>query len=113
MNLMELKVDGFKAPFGDSEDIFMMDLWGAEEGLLYLLGLKSLSLDDSANVMLIETLASEKFEEPLDSDLMADVIVNLQRLQKFWYNFPHGPTNSPEYVINWALGKRIEIPWLD
>jgi hypothetical protein len=112
MNFDDLKINGYDSPFGENEDIFLMDLWSAEEGLLYLIGLKSLTVNDLGDEMHIETLSSEEYRDSLDSELMSDAISKLQRLQKFWFNFPHAPSNSPDYFINWALSKQVEIAWL-
>lgn len=112
MNFDDLKINGYDSPFGENEDIFLMDLWSAEEGLLYLIGLKSLTVNDLCDDMHIETLSSEEYRDSLDSELMLDVISKLQRLQKFWFNSPHAPSNSPDYFINWALSKQVEIAWL-
>lgn len=113
---LALRVDGYHFPLSFDDDIFLLDYWDFEQGLFYLVGISEIpefyaeNLDGSIHV--IKTLERETYSEAEDQHITEAFMRKLSRLQKIWNSGGHPQSNPSSYYIEWALSKKIDIPWL-
>lgn len=96
-------------------DPFLMDNWDKETGLTYLTGAYSIDeiTDGSSLYILVRTLDCYSYNSN-EFDYITNAFVSkYNRFQTIWDSGHHANLNPPSYYIDWAISKRIDIPWLD
>ena len=111
-----LDVNGYSNFLGFDDDIFLLDYWGFEQGLFYLVGISEMpeffAEDIDGTLHVIKTLEQETFTEAQEQHIIEAFMRKVSRLQKIWNSGGHPQSNPPMYYIEWALSKKIDIPWL-
>ncbi|MEY3755715.1 MAG: hypothetical protein RLY27_2335 [Pseudomonadota bacterium] len=106
-----LNVNGYDAPFGYNDDIFLHDTWEKSNALNYLVGIEWHSFDERENLIL-KTLAHKQYSSETQPEIVDAFFSELQRLHDLWHTGVYVIRNKPEFYIQWAKSKRIDIPWL-
>jgi hypothetical protein len=106
-----LNVNGYDAAFGYNDDIFLHDTWEKSDALNYLVGIEWHSTDVRENLIL-KTLSHQKYSRETQPEIVDAFFSELQRLHYLWDTGDHDIRNKPEFYIQWAKSKRIDIPWL-
>jgi hypothetical protein len=107
-----LNVNGFDDSFGCNDDLFRLDNWDVGDAIGYLVGIAALGNDSKTDKFCLETLSNKIYSEPIDFLVMNFFIGQANRLRVIWDNGSHKDNNPPKYYIDWALSKKIDIPWL-
>lgn len=94
-----------------NEDIFLMDRWSSKEGLRYIIGRAIVSQDEAEERGIIFTLDGKVYSD-IDRNYAYYSLEQI-RVNKLWESGLHDKYNTPKYFIEWALTKKIDIPWLD
>ena len=116
------------------EHFFLFDTWTAEQGLMLIGGYDPSSeskngrfvtrLDGIRKTQLEDNSEWYKERFPRKCDIynfLDDAIDEISEffesdflfMQEIWNSGNHSSRNSPDYYINWALGKGFKIPWID
>ncbi len=115
------------------DDLFLLDFWDADDALNYLVGTYGVEdlgehlTDDGQPVdpwdgkfgswvsdWTVTTLGRETYCEKNGELHVVDAFKNkIDRLTRIWESGTHEKRNPPIYYVEWALSKKIEIPWLD
>lgn len=98
------------------EDVFLLDNWGCEDAMKYLAGIYELNTFDDDGKMYWHVLTLD-FNSIMQDDLNAYEGITLQtradRNLRIFKSGLHNLLNPPSYYIDWALSKKIDIPWLE
>lgn len=96
----------------ENTDIFLMDRWFYLDALRYLIGLQSLGEDAPMMNEVVFSLDSHVYSKESNSTKHLFYCLEFIRIDRIWQSGLHDQYNSPTYYINWAISKKIEIPWL-
>ena len=107
-----LNVNGFDDPFGCNDDLFLLDNWGEEDAIGYLVGIATYGNDSETGKFCLETLSNKIYVEPENSLEINYFGGDITRIRVIWDSGSHKKHNPPKYYIDWALSKKIDIPWL-
>lgn len=116
--LLALHVDGYNF-LGFDDDIFLLDYWSEEEGLNYIVGILNINdcdklIDDYlVDFAVIQTLEREFYSQDEEPHIFNAFKNKLTRLERFWFSGSYPQSNPPSFYIDWALSKKIDIPWLN
>jgi hypothetical protein len=108
-----LKVNGFNDSFGYNDKIFLLDNWEVGLALGYLVGIASFGNDSDTGMFCLETLSQKKYSDPKDRVAIDYFFADANELRVIWDSGSHKEMNPPKYYIDWAITKKIDIPWLD
>lgn len=107
-------VAGKKMFFQD--EVLRYDKWDFKKGLNYLIGISEVgvlgSYNNQDNVGYIRTLEAENFYESDEGRRYADFLFYSEWVEHIWLTGDHLEFNPPQYYIDWAISKKIDIPWL-
>lgn len=107
-------VGGKKMFFQD--EVLRYDKWHFKKGLNYLIGISEVGVLDSynneENVGYIKTLEAETFYESDDGRWYANFLFYSEWVEHIWLTGDHQEFNPPKYYIDWAISKKIDVPWL-
>ncbi len=107
-------VAGMKMFFQD--EVLRYDKWYFKNGLNYLIGISEVgvlgSYNNQDNVGYIRTLEAETFYESDKGRRYADFLFYSEWVEHIWLTGDHLEFNPPQYYIDWAISKKIDIPWL-
>jgi hypothetical protein len=107
-----LNVNGFDDPFGYNDDLFLLDNWEACNAIGYLVGIQAHGNDSETGNFCLETLSQKIYSEPKDTLVINYFNGCANRIRGIWDSGSHKEHNPPKYYIDWALSKKIDIPWL-
>lgn len=97
-------------------EILKYKLWHYGEAINYVLGVYKVapyitdSESESENSIL--TLSGEHITESNNSDLMAYLLLETNRLHEIWKHSALAENQTPDFFISWAFEYDVEIPWL-
>lgn len=96
-------------------DTFLMDNWENNFGLAYLTGAYFIAeMDDGERQYIHVVTLDDCSYQSTEVDYITDAFVSqFNRLQTLWESGHHAKFNSPDYYIDWAISKRVDIPWLN
>ena len=107
-------VGGKKMFFQD--EVLRYNKWHFMKGLAYLIGISEIGVLDNysnqENVGYIRTLEAETFHESDAGRVYVDFLFYLEWVKDIWLTGDHQEFNPPEYYIDWAISKKIDVPWL-
>lgn len=108
-----LNVSGYHPCLKFDDDIFLMDYWNEDEALKYLVGIALFTqcqlTDDFSNLTTLEFEIYDSF----DDDILLAFRHIWHRINRLWLSNTYPQSNPPSFYIDWALSKKIEIPWLN
>lgn len=110
-----LNIDGERSPIND--EIFDLDSWHFDEAVCYLLGIYSNHSDGNVpgfpSLDFITTLESLSYSCSSSSLLFfRELSRRFDRVRKLWIGGSHKERNPIKYYIDWAISKKIDVPWL-
>jgi hypothetical protein len=117
--LAALNVCGSNGVFGTfNDDIFLFDYWNFFQGVNYLIGVDRIDDyedfcdDEMVTFERISTLEYDLYIQQETPHIINAFKAKQERLMTIWVSGAHPQSSPPCYYIEWALSKKIEIPWL-
>lgn len=109
-NALNIKLNGDEY----LSEILEYKLWHYGEAINYLLGVYKVSPYNSENEFenSILTLSGEHITETNNSDLLAYLEHETNRLHEIWKHNDLPDKQTPDFFISWAFEYDFEIPWL-